>query len=65
IAALRMSEISFVSPFRFSSMFWAILFGYVLFAEVPDTLTLAGIALIFATGVFTMIRERQLARAGR
>lgn len=65
IIAMRLGDIAIVSPFRYSSILWAILIGYVVWSEVPDALTLLGTAIVVSTGVYTFIRERKLARQGQ
>ncbi|MBT9382801.1 DMT family transporter [Pseudooceanicola sp. CBS1P-1] len=62
IEAMRRGEISFVSPFRYTSLIWALIAGLMLFGEWPRLMTLAGAAVIVASGLFTLYRE---ARAGR
>jgi drug/metabolite transporter (DMT)-like permease len=63
IASMRVGDIAVVAPFRYSSLLWAILLGFLVFGEVPDALTLTGAAIIVATGIYTFLRERRLARA--
>jgi drug/metabolite transporter (DMT)-like permease len=63
ILAFRGTEISVVSPFRYSVILWGIAVGLVVFGEVPDSFTLAGAALIVASGIYTIHRERARARA--
>jgi S-adenosylmethionine uptake transporter len=63
VMAVRLGELGFVTPFRYTGLVWALLVGLVLFAEWPDALTLTGSALIVATGLFTFYRERRLNRA--
>ena len=62
INAMRIGEISFVSPFRYTSLLWALLLGFVLFGEWPQTLTLVGAAIVVASGLFTIYRERKTGR---
>lgn len=62
IMTMRIGEIGFTQPFRYSVLLWAIVFGVVFFAERPDALTLIGAALVIGTGLFTFHRERILAR---
>lgn len=62
VMSMRHGEIGFVSPFRYSILIWAILLGMVVFGDVPNGLTLAGSAIVAATGVFTFYRERLVAR---
>jgi drug/metabolite transporter (DMT)-like permease len=63
IMTMRLGEIAFVQPFRYTLLPWAMLFGFTFFGEVPDRWMLAGSALVIATGLFTFYRERQLGRA--
>ena len=65
IAAMRTGEIAFVSPFRYTALLWALLLGLVLFGEWPDMMTLAGSAVIVASGLFTLYRERKRAEPGQ
>lgn len=63
IEAHRESELSVVSPFRFTVIGWAMLLGIVVFGEWPMPIALLGIALIAASGLYTLHRER-VRRAG-
>ena len=60
IRALRVAPASVVSPFSYSSLIWSIGFSYFLFGELPDTWVYAGGALIIASGLYILHRERQL-----
>jgi drug/metabolite transporter (DMT)-like permease len=59
VAAMRTGEIGFVQPFRYSLLVWAMLYGIVMFGEWPDGWMLVGSAVVVATGLFTLWRERQ------
>lgn len=67
IIAFRGTDVSVVSPFRYSVILWAILLGFAVFGELPEPSAFAGIALIVASGVYTIHREharrREAARA--
>ncbi|MEI4194842.1 DMT family transporter [Roseovarius sp. E0-M6] len=65
VAAMRVGEVSFVSPFRYSRLLFALILGILIFSERPDLLTYLGSALIIASGIYTILRERRLARKGR
>ncbi|MFZ9685841.1 MAG: hypothetical protein ACO3BE_10800, partial [Gemmobacter sp.] len=56
-------EVGVTVPFRYSALIWAALLGWVFFAEVPDLWTVAGGVLVVGSGLFTLARERALARA--
>lgn len=60
VAAMRVGEISFVTPFRYTRLVFALFFGIIVFGERPDTLTLIGSAIIVASGIYTVWRERRL-----
>jgi drug/metabolite transporter (DMT)-like permease len=57
VLAMRTGEVAYVVPYRYTSLLWAIIFGYFIFNEVPDFLTLLGSAIVVATGLFTLYRE--------
>lgn len=57
IEALRLGEASLVSPFRFSGLIWATMLGLVIWGEFPDGWTLAGAALLVASGVYIIERS--------
>lgn len=58
ILAMRTGEISFVAPFRYSSMLWAIGLGIVIFQDWPEPVMLLGMAIVVLSGVYTFHRER-------
>lgn len=58
VSAMRAGEIGFVAQFRYSSLIVALILGFVFFSEWPDALTLLGSAIVVATGLFTLYRER-------
>jgi S-adenosylmethionine uptake transporter len=60
VAAMRMGEISFVAPFRYTSLLVALMLGYFVFGDFPKPLTLLGAFIVVAMGLFTLYRERQL-----
>ncbi len=62
VQTMRVGEISFVAPFRYTSLVVAIILGYLAFGEFPDAGTLIGAAIIVATGLFTLYREARLKR---
>ena len=55
--AYRVAEPSVVAPFEFTGVIWAILWGILFFAEVPDRLSIAGILLIVGSGLYILYRE--------
>lgn len=65
VMVMRTGEIGFVAPFRYTGMLWALLLGLAVFGQWPDTLTLVGAAIVVATGIFTLLRERRLKKAAQ
>ena len=63
VMTMRVGEIGFVAPFRYMALLWAIGLGWLAFGDFPDGWTLTGAAVVVATGVFTLLRERRLARS--
>lgn len=59
VGAMRVGEIGFVAPFRYTSLLAALVLGLVVFGDWPDGLTLLGAAIVAATGLFTLWRERK------
>ncbi len=60
VAAMRIGDISFVTPFRYSRMVFALIVGVAVFDEQPDLPMLLGSAIIVASGIYTVWRERKL-----
>lgn len=58
IATMRVGEIGFVSPFRYTSLIWAIILGLLVFGDWPDGWTQLGAVLIVGAGLYSIWRER-------
>jgi drug/metabolite transporter (DMT)-like permease len=61
----RYAPASVVAPFDYVALLWAFFFGYVLFGEVPTIYVYVGAAVVAASGLFVIWRERELARRRR
>lgn len=62
IATVRVGDMAFAAPFRYSGVLWALLLGLVVFGEWPDPLSLAGVVLVVGSGAFTLWRAHMRAR---
>ncbi|WP_170457421.1 DMT family transporter [Ruegeria arenilitoris] len=60
VMVMRVGEVSFVAPFRYSSLIWALGLGWAVFGDWPDRITMLGAALVVTAGLFTLFRERVL-----
>jgi drug/metabolite transporter (DMT)-like permease len=62
ILAFRHADASLLAPFSYVQLLWASLFGFFLFAVLPDIWTLVGSVIIAGSGLYTAHRERMRAR---
>ena len=60
IKAMRQGDISFVAPFRYTALVWALGLGYLLFGEIPDMAMILGASLIVLSGLYALYRERKV-----
>lgn len=58
-AAMRMGDVSVITPFRYTRLVFALILGVAVFRESPDTLTLLGSAVIVASGIYTLTRSKR------
>jgi S-adenosylmethionine uptake transporter len=58
VRVMRVGEISFTAPFRYTGLIWALILGWFVFGDWPSNLTLLGAGIVVATGLFTLYRER-------
>jgi drug/metabolite transporter (DMT)-like permease len=63
VSAYKYGESNFVAPFEYSAMIWAVIYGLLIFHDVPDAFTLTGAAVVVAAGIVMVWRDRQLDRA--
>lgn len=62
VMVMRVGEISFVAPFRYTGLIWALVLGWLVFGDWPAPLTLLGAVIVVGSGVFMLYREGQLKR---
>jgi drug/metabolite transporter (DMT)-like permease len=60
--SLKLAPASTVVPYQYTTIVWAVTFGYLVFGDVPNAWMLAGGAIIIGAGLFIFLRERTLAR---
>ena len=58
-SAFRMAPAAAVSPFLYTEMIWALIFGYLIFADVPDLYMLIGAAIIVGSGLYLIFSEKR------
>ncbi|MDE5445049.1 EamA family transporter [Bradyrhizobium sp. CSA207] len=62
--SLKLAPASVVVPYQYSMIVWAVIFGFVVFGDVPQAATIVGAAIIIGAGFYIYLRERDLGRAG-
>ncbi|MCC6775499.1 MAG: DMT family transporter [Hyphomicrobiales bacterium] len=60
IAAHRLAPAAALASFVYSEIVWAIALGYLVFGNWPHRWTLVGCAIIVASGLYMLHRERKL-----
>ena len=63
INAMRAGEMSVIAPFRYSGLLFALVIGYLVWSEMPNTLAWACIALLVVAGLTLLLTERTRNRA--
>ena len=59
IKALSLGEASLLAPIGYIALIFATLWGFLLFGDLPDQLTVIGALVIVASGVYVWSRERK------
>lgn len=62
VAAMRLGDVSVITPFRYTRLIFALIIGITIFGERPGLLTYMGAFLIIASGLYSILRERHIAR---
>ena len=57
--AFRLAPAALIAPLDYTALVWATAFGWLIWSEVPDTATFLGAAVIIASGVVVILRERR------
>ena len=60
--SLKLAPASVVVPYQYSMIVWAVIFGFVVFGDVPSISTIIGAAIIIGAGFYIFLREQQLGR---
>lgn len=63
IAGHKLAPASVLSPFVYTQLIWVIIFGYLVFGQVPNSWTIVGAAIVIASGLYLLYRERKLGKS--
>ena len=58
IAAHRIAPAALLAPFSYTQIVWMALLGFILFGQIPERMTLLGGAIVIASGLYVLHRER-------
>jgi drug/metabolite transporter (DMT)-like permease len=58
--SLKLAPASVVVPYQYSMIVWAMMFGDVVFGDVPSPATVAGATIIVGSGLYIFLHERKL-----
>tara|TARA_B100000965_G_scaffold96915_1_gene79238 strand:- start:1096 stop:1959 length:864 start_codon:yes stop_codon:yes gene_type:complete len=58
IIALSKTRASVVQPFHYTLIFWAIIFGYFFYKDIPDIFTIIGAIIIALTGIYIFKKNK-------
>jgi drug/metabolite transporter (DMT)-like permease len=48
-----------LAPFLYQQVLWMTLFGWLVFGDVPGTAVVLGTAVVIASGLYLILRERR------
>ena len=65
IAAHRLAPAAVLSPFIYTEIVLVIVLGYLVFGDLPNRWTLTGAAIVVASGLYILNRERKVGRTPR
>ncbi|WP_407049682.1 DMT family transporter [Methyloraptor flagellatus] len=65
IMAYARAPASVIAPFTYTQIVWMVLFGYLVFGDVPGLATLAGASIVIASGLYLLYCERAERQAAR
>jgi drug/metabolite transporter (DMT)-like permease len=58
ILAHQRAPAAILAPFIYTQIVWSVILGYVVFGDLPDRMTLVGAAVVIASGLYLLQRER-------
>ncbi len=63
VKAYQSAELSWLAPIDYAYLIFATFWGFVLFSDIPDALTVFGMAMIASAGILTAYRENRASKA--
>lgn len=63
IEAFRLGEVALVAPFKYASVIWAVILGFIVWGDLPDAWMIAGATLVVLSGLYILHRETRTRRS--
>ena len=63
VFALQRADAGLLAPFQYLEVVTASLLGYLIFQDVPQNTTIAGVTIIIGAGLYLIHRERQISQS--
>lgn len=60
IKGMAEGDAAVMAPVDYTRLVFAVVFGYLLFSDVPDLLTMTGAAIVIASTLYITLRESRL-----
>ena len=60
VLAHRYAPAAVLAPFTYTQIVWYVLGGFLVFGDIPTGYTLAGAAVVIASGLYLLYRERKV-----
>ena len=65
IEAFRLGEVGLISPFKYSSLLWAVIIGFIVWGDIPGYFVLVGATILIISGVYLLRGEKNLKKDSR
>ncbi|KPF84718.1 hypothetical protein IP70_14315 [alpha proteobacterium AAP38] len=62
LTAFRKVPAAVAAPFQYTQIIWGVMFGYLVFGDVPDRTLFIGLAIVVSSGLYILYRETVLGR---
>ena len=60
--AFSKANVAVIAPFEYTALIWAVLWGYLIWDDIPDARVIVGGAIIISCAIFIVLREAYIGR---
>jgi drug/metabolite transporter (DMT)-like permease len=61
--AFRYGEVSLLAPMEYTALIWGVIYGWLIWGDLPDLWVFVGAGIMIASGVYLLHREHKLGKA--